>query len=194
MQKKKWDNLFRFWDHCIWKYCYTLSLLRGEYLLSAVNRLTNSPKILHISQRDFLNLDFLQRDQWIWWCRTDFNNVSTCLPCYFCKSLLKWDFLDIDLTTFLAVHKFKNASAIRLIFFLKMFKIESTFRKSKKNWDIIFRFWDNCIWKYCYRFSLLRGKYLLSAINMLINSPKILHITQRDFFNLDLLQRHQWIW
>ena len=40
--KKKWENVFRFWDNCIWKCCYKLSLLRREYLLSAVNGLANS--------------------------------------------------------------------------------------------------------------------------------------------------------
>ena len=31
------ENVFRFWDSCIWKSCYNLSLLRREYLSSAVN-------------------------------------------------------------------------------------------------------------------------------------------------------------
>ena len=39
------------------------------------------------------------------------------------------DFLDIYLTTFFGVRKFKNTSAMRVIFFLEMFKIESKFRK-----------------------------------------------------------------
>ena len=36
---------------------------RKEYLSSAVNGLTNSPKILHIIKREFFQLNFLQRDQ-----------------------------------------------------------------------------------------------------------------------------------
>ena len=43
MQKKNSDNIFGFWDNCLWKCCYKLSLLKTEYLLSAVNGLTNSP-------------------------------------------------------------------------------------------------------------------------------------------------------
>ena len=34
-----------------------LSFLRKEYLLSAVNGLTNNPKILHITQGDLFNLN-----------------------------------------------------------------------------------------------------------------------------------------
>ena len=48
------------------------------------------------------------------------------------NGLLKLDFSDIDLTTYFGVPKFKNTSAMTVIFFLKMFKIESRFRKRKK--------------------------------------------------------------
>ena len=117
------------------------------------------------------------------------------LPCYFWRSPLKRDFLGIYLTTFFVVCKFKNTSAIRLISFLKMFKIECQFRNwKKKNWEKIFRSWVNCIWKCCYKLSLLRREYLPSAVNGLTNSPKILHITKRDFFNLNCLHRDQEIW
>ena len=53
--KKKSGNILGCWDNCIRKCCDKLSLLRTEYLLSAVNGLTNSPKILYITQRDFIN-------------------------------------------------------------------------------------------------------------------------------------------
>ena len=62
-----------------------------------------------------------------------------------------------------------------------MWKIESKFRKWKKKSENIFRFWDNCIWKFCYKLYLVRKEYLLSAVSWLKNSPKILHIPQRDF-------------
>ena len=42
------------------------------------------------------------------------------------------DFLDIYLTTVFGVCKFENWSAMRVIFVLKMFKMESKFRKCKK--------------------------------------------------------------
>ena len=61
--RKNSENIFRSWDNCIWKCCYKLCLLRREYLSSAVYRLTNSPKILHIDQREFFQLNCLHRDQ-----------------------------------------------------------------------------------------------------------------------------------
>ena len=53
-------------------------------------------------------------------------------PCYLWKGPLKENFLEIYLITFFGVHKLKNISAMRVIFFLKMFKIETKFRKWKK--------------------------------------------------------------
>ena len=51
------------------------------------------------------------------------------LPCYLLKGPLKMDFLDIYLTMFFGENKFKNTSAMRVIFLLKKFKTESKFRK-----------------------------------------------------------------
>ena len=55
---------------------------------------------------------------------------------------MKRDILDIDLTTFFGVRKFKNTQEYtRVIFFLEMFKIESNFAKCKKkkeNWEKAF--------------------------------------------------------
>ena len=102
------------------------------------------------------------------------------LPCYLSKGALKGDFLDIYLSMFFGVRKFKNTSSMRVILFLEMFKIESKFTKWKKKLENIFRFWDNCIWICCYKLSLLRREYLLSAVNKVTNS-QIFHITQRDF-------------
>ena len=58
--------------------------------------------------------------------------MSARLPCYLPNSPLKHDFLDIYLTTLFGVRKFKNTSAMRLIYFLKMFKIEPRFWKCKE--------------------------------------------------------------
>ena len=63
MSKKNWENIFSFWEECIWKCCNKLPLLRREYLLPAVNGLTKSPKIFHITQRDSVNPSCLHRDQ-----------------------------------------------------------------------------------------------------------------------------------
>ena len=47
-------------------------------------------------------------------------------------SPLKQDFLEKYLTTFFEVRNLANKSAMKLIFFLQMFKISSRFRKCKK--------------------------------------------------------------
>ena len=52
-----------------------------------------------------------------------FEHIWTRFPSCFSKDPLKRDFLDIDLTTFFGVSNFGNTSAMRFIFFLKMFKI-----------------------------------------------------------------------
>ena len=48
------------------------------------------------------------------------------------KVSLKRDFLDIDPSTFLGVREFKNTSAMKVIYFLEMFKIQSRFPKGKE--------------------------------------------------------------
>ena len=63
MKKKNLENIFPFWDNCIRKYCSKISLLRREYLLSAVDGLKNSNKILLITLKNFFNRDCLHRDQ-----------------------------------------------------------------------------------------------------------------------------------
>ena len=65
MRKKSSEKVFGFWDNSIRKCCNKVPLSRREYLPSTVNVLRNSPKILHISQRDFLKANCLHRDQYI---------------------------------------------------------------------------------------------------------------------------------
>ena len=107
--------------------------------------------------------------------------------CYFWKGPLKRDFLDIYLTTFFGVRQFKDVSTVRVIFFWKWLNlnISSENGKEKKNSENIFRFLDNCLWKCCNKLPLLRREYLWSEVSGLNNSPKILHIIKRDFFNLN---------
>ena len=62
MQRKIDKKAFCFGDNSIWSGCVKLSLLRKEYLSSAVNVLTNSYKILHITKRDIFQLIYLQND------------------------------------------------------------------------------------------------------------------------------------
>ena len=100
-----------------------------------------------------------------------------------CQRVL-WNgtFLDIYLTTFFEVHKFKNlfklwASSL----FWKCSKLNLYLQNAKRNSENIFHFWDYCIKKCCNKLLLLRREYLLLPVNGLTNSPKILYVTQRDF-------------
>ena len=51
-----------FWDNGVRIGCVKLSLLRREYLPSAVNVLTNTYKALHLTKTDFFPLNYLQND------------------------------------------------------------------------------------------------------------------------------------
>ena len=53
---------------------------------------------------------------------------------------------------------------------------------AKEKLKLTFFFLDNCIWFGCGKFSLLRWDYLSSAVNVLINCPKISDITKRHMF------------
>ena len=61
--ENKIENFFCVLGNCICIGCVILSLLRREYLPSAVNLRPNSLKILHITKRDFFRLNCLHSDQ-----------------------------------------------------------------------------------------------------------------------------------
>ena len=60
------EKLSCFCYNCIWIGIVKLSLLRTGYFSSVANVLTSSPKILHVNKREFFQLNWLFRDQWIW--------------------------------------------------------------------------------------------------------------------------------
>ena len=64
--EKNWEKTFGFWDISIWIGCIKLSLLKREYLSSAVNMLTNSFEILHSTKKAFCQLSYFRSDQYIW--------------------------------------------------------------------------------------------------------------------------------
>ena len=99
---KNWQNYFCFPENCGWIGIFKLSLLRTRYFSSTASLITNSPKVLHVNKRDFFQLNWLGRDQWIWQicCDSDFNCAWARLPCCFSKGPLKPIFLGIYLTTF----------------------------------------------------------------------------------------------
>ena len=55
----------------------------------------------------------------------------------------------------------------------------------------VFRFRNNCIWIGCVKLHIRTGEYLASAVNVLTNSHKNLHITKSYFFKLNILIRYQ---
>ena len=73
-------------------------------------------------------------------------------------------------------------------FFLKCSKLNVDFWNAKKLEKPHFCFCNNCIWIGCFKLSPLRRQYLSSAVNVLTNSYKVLHITKRHIFQLIYLQ------
>ena len=69
-----------------------------------------------------------------------FQQCFGAFPCYLLKGPLKPGFLDIYLTRSFPFHKFKNTSPMRVIFFLKIFKIKCKVRKCKKKLRKYFSF------------------------------------------------------
>ena len=92
--RKKGEKVFSFWDNCMWMGYIKLFLWGREHLSTGPIVLTNSLKLLHITKRDFLQLNCLPLDQSIWYrCfRSDSKWVETCLPCSFWNSNLNRDF------------------------------------------------------------------------------------------------------
>ena len=57
---KNLENVFCFKANGVWTFCVKVSILRPEYVYSAVNVLTNSPNILDLTKADFLQLNLSQ--------------------------------------------------------------------------------------------------------------------------------------
>ena len=186
-------KVFCYLDNCIWIGIVKLSLLRTGYFSSTANVLTNSPKIWHINNRNFLEHNFLASDHWIWLRCYDacFNSAWARLPCCLSEGPLKRAFLDIYLTTFSESVISEIQKLWRSSFHAK-FNIR--FKNAAKNSENFFCFSDNCIWIGIVRLSLLRKGYFSSTANVLTSSPKIWHVNKGDFFQLNWLGSHQWIW
>ena len=60
---KNCEKAFRFCDNSVRIGCIKLSLLRREYLSSALNVLTTSYEALHLTKTDFFRLNYLPNDQ-----------------------------------------------------------------------------------------------------------------------------------
>ena len=80
------------------------------------------------------------------------------------------------------------------IFLKKTWKLNLDFENAEKSWEKDFFFRDMSIWRSSNKMFLLRREYLSSAVNWLSNNLQIVHITKRDFFQLDCFQSGQVIW
>ena len=103
-------------------------------------------------------------------------------------------FLDIYLTTFLDSLISKLQNLCESSFFSKYWKFTLDFKNTAKRREKVSCFWDNCFSIGIVKLSLLRTRYFSSAGNVLTSSPKIWHVKNRDFFQLNLLGSDQWIW
>ena len=189
---KSWEKFFCFWDNCIWIGVVRLSLLRTGYLLSAANVLRSSPKIWHLNKRDFFEQIFLVSDQWIWWsfCDGDLNSDWARLPYCLSRGTLKWDLLDIYLTTFSE----SVTSKIKLYecnLLSKRIKFDLDFKNAAKHWDKVFCFWNKCIW---IGIVPMKKKILFFSGQCVDKESKIWHVNKRDFFEQNFLASDKWIW
>ena len=185
---------FFFWDNCIWIGFLKLSLLKTGYFSLEANVLPNSTKIWHVNKRDFLQFNWLGRDQWIWQkcCHAEFKSAWARLPCCLLKGPLKRFFLDIYLTTF-SESVNSRIQKLSWYFFSKCLKYNLVFKNAAKYWEKVC-FAGNCIWIGIVKLSLLRTGYLPLAANVLTSSTKIWHVNKREFFNLNFFGSDQWIW
>ena len=101
------------------------------------------------------------------------------------KGLLKRDFFDfvwLRFSQFLISEIYK---LWRSSFFSKYSKFSLNFKnvaKIRENW---FYFWNNCISISSLKLSLTRTEYLSSGFHVLTDSSKIVHFTNRQFFQLN---------
>ena len=137
--KKNSEKAFCFLDNCIWIGCVNLPLLRTKILWPAVNMFKNSPNICILLGHTFSNsIAFTLINKYakapvfqIW---TVFETV--CHVAFWRSS--ERDFLDIYLTAVFQVRTLENTSAMKVIFFMKIFKIFSTFPKCLKGVEKMF--------------------------------------------------------
>ena len=72
---------------------------------------------------------------------------------------------------------------------MKCLKINLDLKDRENKSEIVFCFLDSFICIDCVKLFLLRRES--SAVSVLTNSPKILHITKSDFFQLNSLRSDQ---
>ena len=158
MEQKIQRKFFCFWYNCIWIGIVKLSLLRRGHFSWAANVLTRSPKTWYVNNRDFLLVNWVGSDQWIWstYCEADFNRSSASLLCCFSKGSLKRGSLDIFLSKFSKSLISELQNLWGSSFLSKCSKFIPDFKNAAKKSAKVFRFWDNHIWNGIVKLSLSR--------------------------------------
>ena len=180
-----------FWDNGVRIGCVNLSLLRREYLSSAVNVLTNTYQALHLTKTWLFPTQLpskwsLNMVTVLWFRWEQCLNPFTMFPV---KGYFK-----TGLFGHISNHVFRIGviSEINQLwgssFFWKCSKFNVDFENIRKNSQKIVYFWDNGVRIGCVNLSLLRREYLSSAVNVLTNTYKALNLSKTDFFQVNYLQ------
>ena len=77
----------------------------------------------------------------------------------------------------------------RSSFLWKCSKFHVDFENARKISEKAFPFWDNCFRTGWVKYSLLRREYWSSAVNVLTNTYKALHLIKTNFFRLNYLHK-----
>ena len=126
------------------------------------------------------------------WCR--------CHQCFGAFTMLlvgessETGFLDIYLTTFSEYVISEIQDLWASSFWSKCSIFQLDFKNAAKNSENVFCWLNNCMRIGIVKLSLLRTGYFSSAANVLTSSPKISHVNQRDFFQINWLGSDKLIW
>ena len=140
---KNWQKAFSFSDNWIRIGVVKLSLWRTRYFPSAANVLTSSPKILHVNFACQERL-FPTKILWQWsinmikvlWCR--FQQCLGTFTMLLVEGSSKAEIFRDSSSYVFGVRNFGTTNTVRVIFFFKIFKIYSRFKKCSKKLRKIF--------------------------------------------------------
>ena len=177
---------FRFLNNCILIGCDKFSLLSRENSSSAVNVPTNSPAVSDITNRNVFQLNFSHNNEKIWWkhCLLNFTSVRDPLTCWLFEAYSELGlFRHLSNQVFHILQFRKCISYAAHLLFSNCLKFDANFRNTTENWEKKLFSLDNWILIGSSKYSVLGRKYWTSAVNVLINSPKISDITKRGISN-----------
>ena len=180
---------FCFWDNCFRTECVKLSHLTREYWSSAVNVLTNTYKALLLTKTDFFpSITFTMITKYGNGAVISITTVFEPVYQVACQRVL-WNgtFWTNIYPRFLECVIWQINQLWGSSFFCKCSKFHVNFENARKSSEKAFCFWDNYFRTECVKLSLLRREYWSSAVNVLTNTFKALHLIKKDFFRLNYL-------